>query len=210
MTSNLGAREISELANGGIGFKAAQRPNSANEDGSKIDEKIYRTAVQAASRNFSPEFMNRIDKVVVFHSLNEHHLREILELELSALQDRVMRSSIAKFLFCCSDAVKEMLLREGIDYRYGARHLKRAIERLLVLPISNLVATGQVEFGDSIWVDVDPSGKLVFSKRSDCQLIDNPQHADEMREEITALLGTTAIRDMSWLSQIVGEQNARP
>src|SRR6266850_1075009 len=165
MTSNLGAREMSELNNTGIGFAAAQRANSASV-GSNIDEKIHRTAVQAASRNFAPEFMNRIDKVVVFHSLNERHLRQILDLELCALQERILYSANTKFVFQCSAEVKEMLLREGIDYRYGARHLKRSIERLLVLPISNLVATGQVEVGDSVYVDLDDSGcDVAFSKR---------------------------------------------
>ena len=110
--------------------------------------------------------MNRIDKVVVFHSLNEQHLRQILDLELCALQERILRSANTKFLFQCSAEVKEMLLREGIDYRYGARHLKRSIERLLVLPISNLVATGQVDLGDLIYVDLDESGEdVAFSKR---------------------------------------------
>lgn len=165
MTSNLGAREMSGLNDTGIGFVAAPRANSASA-GSNIDEKIYRTAVQAAGRNFAPEFMNRIDKLVVFHSLNEQHLRQILDLELSALQERILRSANTKFEFQCSAAVKEMLLREGIDYRYGARHLKRSIEQLLVLPISNLVATGQVEFGDAVYVDLDDSGcDVAFSKR---------------------------------------------
>ena len=166
MTSNLGAREMSKLVDGGIGFTSAQRSHGLTDWGNKIDEKIQRTAVQAASRNFAPEFMNRIDKVVVFHSLNEHHLRQILELELSALQDRIMSSANTKFVFHCSDAVKEMLLHEGVDYRYGARHLKRSIERLLVLPISNLLATGQVDLGDLIYVDLDESGEdVAFSKR---------------------------------------------
>jgi ATP-dependent Clp protease ATP-binding subunit ClpB len=166
MTSNLGAREMSGLMSAGIGFTAAQGANSASDGDSNIDEKIYRTAVQAASRNFAPEFMNRIDKVVVFHSLNEQHLRQILDLELCALQERILRSANTKFAFQCSAEAKEMLLREGIDYRYGARHLKRSIERLLVLPISNLVATGQVEFGDSVYVDLDDSGcDVAFSKQ---------------------------------------------
>jgi ATP-dependent Clp protease ATP-binding subunit ClpA len=165
MTSNLGAREMSGLMSAGIGFAGAQRANSASDGDSNIDEKIYRTAVQAASRNFAPEFMNRIDKVVVFHSLNEQHLRQILDLELCALQERILRSANTKFVFQCSAEVKEMLLREGIDYRYGARHLKRSIERLLVLPISNLVATGQVEVGDSVYVDLEDSGcDVAFSK----------------------------------------------
>jgi len=165
MTSNLGAREMSGLMSAGIGFTGTQRPNSASDADSNIDEKIYRTAVQAASRNFAPEFMNRIDKVVVFHSLNEQHLRQILDLELRALQERILRSANIKFVFQCSTEVKELLLREGVDYRYGARHLKRSIERLLVLPISNLVATGQVEVGDSVYVDLDHSGcDVAFSK----------------------------------------------
>jgi ATP-dependent Clp protease ATP-binding subunit ClpB len=168
MTSNLGAREISDLVKGKIGFSAARKPNGMPEDANYLDEKIRRTAVQAASRNFSPEFMNRIDKVVVFHSLNEEHLRQILELELRALQDRIMSSANTKFVFQCSGAVKEMLLREGIDYKYGARHLKRSIDRLLLLPLSNLVATEQVTSGDAVYVDLNDSGSDVeFSKRYD-------------------------------------------
>src|ERR1700752_846758 len=172
MTSNLGAREMSGLMDAGIGFVGTQQANSASDADSNIDEKIYRTAVQAASRNFAPEFMNRIDKVVVFPSLNEQHLRQILDLELRALQERILRSAHAKFVFQCSAEVKELLLREGIDYRYGARHLKRSIERMLVLPISNLVATGQVEVGDSVYVDLDDSGcDVAFSKHHSASTI---------------------------------------
>src|SRR6476619_5027841 len=165
MTSNLGAREMSELMEGRIGFAAAQQLNNSNEI--DLDEKIQRTAVQAASRNFSPEFMNRIDKIVVFHTLNQEHLRHILELELRALQGRIMRSARTTFFFSCTDSVKELLLREGMDSRYGASHLKRSIERLLVMPMSNLVASGQICFGDSIDVDLDHSGsEISFARRS--------------------------------------------
>jgi len=167
MTSNLGAREMSELMKGRIGFAAAKQPNNPDKDQTDIDQKIERTAVQAASRNFSPEFMNRIDKVVVFHSLNQRHLREILDLELRALQGRIMRSARTTFFFSCSDSVKELVLREGMDSRYGARHLKRSIERLLVMPLSNLVASGQICFGDSIDVDLDGDGsEISFARRS--------------------------------------------
>src|SRR5437764_7086001 len=170
MTSNLGAREMSELISGGIGFapgKGAKDPND-----SEVDQKIYRTAVEAARRKFSPEFMNRIDKVVVFRSLKEHHLRQILDLELQSVQDRIMLSAGTKFVFQCSDAAKDMLLKEGIDFKYGARHLKRAIERYLVYPLSNLVATNQVGLGDLVNVDLnDARTKLLFSKRSGGALI---------------------------------------
>ena len=163
MTSNLGAREMSELVCGGIGFAPAQ--NSSHNP--RIDEKIGRTAVDAARRKFSPEFMNRIDAVVAFRSLSANHLRQILDLELQRLQHRVMVSAETKFLFRCSLAAKELILTEGIDAKYGARHLKRAIERLLVSPLSNLVATDQVEVGDLINVEVDSkTGELMFLKQT--------------------------------------------
>jgi ATP-dependent Clp protease ATP-binding subunit ClpA len=111
--------------------------------------------------------MNRIDKLVVFHSLTEQHLWQILDLELCALQGRIMRSARTKFFFSCSESVKELLLHEGMDSRYGARHLKRSIERLLVMPMSNLVASGQICIGDSIDVDLDQNGfDISFARRS--------------------------------------------
>ena len=189
MTSNLGAREMSELMEGRIGFAAAQQLNNLDKSQIDIDEKIQRTAVQAASRNFSPEFMNRIDKLVVFHSLNERHLRQILDLELRALQERIMRSARTKFFFSCSDSVKELLLREGMDSRYGARHLKRSIERLLVMPMSNLVASGQICFGDSIDVDLDHNGSdISFARRSWQTTIDNSFLIEPSVEEFGAPL----------------------
>jgi ATP-dependent Clp protease ATP-binding subunit ClpA len=162
MTSNLGAREMAELISGGIGFAAAKPAKNNCDD---IDQKIYRTALEAARRNFSPEFMNRIDKVVVFRSLQEQHLKQILDLELQAVQNRIIHSDESSFIFQCSDAVKETLLEEGIDPRYGARHLKRAVERILVNRLSNLIATKQVRLGDFVYVDVIPeTGKLIFSR----------------------------------------------
>ena len=183
MTSNLGAREMSELISGGIGF--APTKESKNPNDTEVDQKIYRTAVEAARRKFSPEFMNRIDKVVVFRSLKEHHLREILDLELASVQERIMRSAGTKFVFHCSDAAKDMLLKEGIDFKYGARHLKRAIERFLVYPLSNLVATEQVGLGDLVYVDLAESGKkLTFSKRSGGALIaDAPRELDDSHDD---------------------------
>lgn len=170
MTSNLGAREMSELISGGIGF--APGKGVKNPHDTEVDQKIYRTAVEAARRKFSPEFMNRIDKVVVFRALKEHHLRAILDLELQAVQDRIMLSAGTKFVFQCSDDAKDMLLREGIDYKYGARHLKRAIERFLVYPLSNLVATGQIGLGDLVQVGLNKhEGKLTFFKKSGGALI---------------------------------------
>src|SRR5215813_2910655 len=164
MTSNLGAREMSEMISDRIGFAPAKATTTDND--SDMDQQIYRTAVEAARRKFSPEFMNRIDKVVVFRSLQEHHLRQILELELQGIQDRVANSAGTKFIFQCSEAVKDKLLWEGLDVRYGARHLKRCVERFLVSPLSKLVASEQVAFGDLIYIDLDSqTDAFTFSKR---------------------------------------------
>ena len=192
MTSNLGAREMSELISGGMGFVPAKGAKNPND--TEVDQKIYRTAVEAARRKFSPEFMNRIDKVVVFRSLKEHHLRQILELELASVQERIMRSAGTKFVFQCSDSAKDMLLQEGIDYKYGARHLKRSIERFLVYPLSNLVATDQVGLGDLVYIDLlDGQNKLVFSKRSGGALISEVGPAEEVFEETEAKSGGVAL-----------------
>jgi len=164
MTSNLGAVEMSEMLTGGIGFTSGVRQDEANL--ADIDKKMYHTALDVAKRKFSPEFMNRIDKVVVFRTLNRQHLRQILDIELNEVQNRIMASqSDRQFIFRCTSDAKDFLLREGTDLKYGARHLKRAIERHLVSPISNLMATGQIGLGDVIKIDLDASGdKLVFSK----------------------------------------------
>src|SRR5204863_8348868 len=164
MTSNLGAVEMSEMLTGGIGFTSGVRTDEANLQ--EIDKKMYHTALDTAKKKFSPEFMNRIDKVVVFGTLNEQHLRQVLDIELNDVQNRIMSSQPERqFIFRCTSEAKEFLLREGTDLKYGARHLKRAIERHLVYPISNLIATGQIGLGDVIKIDLGSSGdKLIFSK----------------------------------------------
>ncbi|HLG16860.1 MAG TPA: AAA family ATPase [Blastocatellia bacterium] len=150
MTSNLGAKEMSELITGSIGFAPARVAKMGDTD---LDQRIYRTAIEAARRKFSPEFMNRIDKVVVFRSLKEDDLRKILDLELRAVQRRIDEGAGERFAFTLTEAAKEYLLGEGIDYRYGARHLRRSIERHLVFPLANLSSTAQVRLGDVVVVD---------------------------------------------------------
>jgi ATP-dependent Clp protease ATP-binding subunit ClpA len=167
MTSNLGAKEMSELISGSIGFAPARGAGIGEND---LDQKIYRTASEAARRRFSPEFMNRIDKVVVFRSLKDPELREILELELNAVQRRIDDGAGERFSFRLSDAAKDFLLSEGVDYRYGARHLKRAIERFLVHPLANLSSTVQVRLGDVLLVDFDESTQNLTFYRDEADI----------------------------------------
>ena len=163
MTSNVGATSMRNR----LGFSTSV-DTYVDPD---LDKKIERTAIEAARKKFSPEFMNRIDKSVVFKTLRQGHLEQILELELEAVQQRILRSSNSQFIFGCTDEVKQHLLREGTDFKYGARHLKRAIERTIVFPLSNLVATGEIHIGDFIRVAFDHNKELVFTVESENSLV---------------------------------------
>jgi ATP-dependent Clp protease ATP-binding subunit ClpA len=154
LTSNLGGGEITELMTGGMGFV---QPKDKLED--KLDVKVERTAQEAAKKKFSPEFMNRLDKVVVFHPLRHEQLEQILEIELGMVQQRVLDTGRGQFLFRVTAGARKFLLQEGTDIKYGARHLKRAIEKFVVYPLANLLATEQIRFGDMLVVDWD--GKAV-------------------------------------------------
>jgi len=148
LTSNLGGGEITEMIGGGYGFIKAGDKSDKN-----LDQKVERTAIEAARRKFSPEFMNRLDKVVVFHPLHRKQLEQVLDIELSMVQQRVLETAKGQFLFRVTENGREFLLEEGTDQRYGARHLKRAIERHVVYPMANLLATNQVHSGDLINID---------------------------------------------------------
>ena len=160
MTSNLGGAEITELMTGGMGFV-----QPIDKLVHRLDEKVERAAIEAARRKFSPEFINRLDKLVVFHPLKRDELDEVLEIELKHVQKRVLDSTTRPFLFRVTKEGRQFLLEEGTDQRYGARHLKRAIERYLVCPLSRLLATAQVRSGDVLLVDRHPGDKgLAFLK----------------------------------------------
>jgi len=170
LTSNLGGGEITELMEGGMGFV---QPKDKPDDG--LDEKVQRTALEAARRKFSPEFMNRLDKIVVFHPLQREQLQEVLDIELGQVQQRVLDTAKGQFLFRVTPDGRDFLLQEGTDQRYGARHLKRAIERHVVYPLANLLATDQVNLGDLVCIDWDQShNQLTFAREGEGALIHTP------------------------------------
>ena len=154
LTSNLGGGEITELMEGGMGF--IQPEDKPITD---LDQKVERTAVEAARRKFSPEFINRLDKLVVFHPLKREELDDVLEIELGQVRKRILDSRTGPFLFRITSEGRQFLLQEGTDQRYGARQLKRAIERYLVSPLSRLLATAQVHSGDALLIDWHPGEK---------------------------------------------------
>lgn len=156
MTGNLGAREIEALVRPKLGFAPAAAALSVSSDRSaREDARMSQVGIEAARRRFSPEFMNRLDKVIVFNPLSQADLRAILALELNLLRDRIYSAiGTTAVSFRVSDEAREFLLQEGTDPRYGARHLKRTLERLLVQPLANLIATSQIQAGDSVRVEL--------------------------------------------------------
>ena len=157
MTSNLGSAEVRSLLNPKLGFNSAP-PETEDARSGRTGDRIVKSSIEAARRKFTPEFWNRLDKVTVFRPLGAEQLRQILDLELYFVQQRVLQAGAGdrSFAFTLTDAAKTFLLDQGTDSQYGARHLKRAIERHLVQPLSNLIASQQVRAGD--WLQVDVSG----------------------------------------------------
>src|SRR6202049_1478550 len=128
MTSNLGAAEMNSVVKPRLGFHVPTEA-AAVRSNAKETARICRTGVAAARRRFTPEFINRLDRMVVFKSLGVEELRRIVDIELVMVQQRIQAAAGSKpFLVNVTDTAREFLLMEGTDFRYGARQLKRAIE----------------------------------------------------------------------------------
>ncbi len=150
MTSNIGTAEFSK---GGIGFRAGQ-PTT--------EEERHRLAVmEALKKHFTPEFLNRVDEYIVFHPLTREELHEIIDLMVRHVQERLAERSIAIHL---TAAAKDWLEDEGFDPVYGARPLRRAVERHVENVIARGILAGEYVDGDAITVDAANSGGLTFAR----------------------------------------------
>ena len=171
MTSNLGASEMNAILSNKWGFVSSEftRQGEAGLAEEGLQDKLFRTSIEAARRKFTPEFMNRIDKTIVFKPLEVNDLRKVLTLELNIVQKRLFSTlEGSEFVFTVTEAAKDYLLAEGTDLKYGARHLKRAIDRHLVSPLSNLIGSGQVAGGDLIEVGWNPAlSRLTFYRAAE-------------------------------------------
>ena len=167
MTSNIGAAEMSSLVSPKLGFHVST-PDDSN-GAPTLTAKLSRTGIEAARRKFTPEFLNRLDRIVVFRALGNEELNRIIDIELELVQQRVQAALANKpFFINVTESARKFLLTEGIDLRYGARPLKRAIERLLVQPLSNLMATGQIQCHDRIRITHSyESPSLTFFRETD-------------------------------------------
>jgi ATP-dependent Clp protease ATP-binding subunit ClpA len=142
MTSNLGAKEMQTKK---FGFKSVEEPTVVD------DAKLDTIAKEAAKRHFTPEFINRLDHVVTFKTLTKPQIAEIMQIELGLIQDMFYKK--AKFVYQLSPAAKYTMLENGYSVEYGARNLKREIERRVRLPLSGLVSSGQIAPGSAVVVD---------------------------------------------------------
>jgi ATP-dependent Clp protease ATP-binding subunit ClpB len=147
MTSNIGSPRILEYrgAFGGEGF-----------------ERMKETVLEELRGHFRPEFLNRVDEIIVFHALTEEHLKQIIEIQLGGLRKRLADRHIELEL---TDRVRGHLVRSGYDPSYGARPLKRAIQREIETPLARRILGGEVRDGHRVVVDLDPAGHLVFESK---------------------------------------------
>jgi ATP-dependent Clp protease ATP-binding subunit ClpB len=149
MTSNIGSHRILDYR-GAFEGEAYRR--------------MKETVIEELRHAFRPEFLNRLDEIIVFHALNEEQLKQIVEVQLATLRKRLEERHITLAL---SDAAKTRLVRNGYDPNYGARPLKRAIQREIETPLAKQILAGHVRDGQSLYVDVDPAGDgLRFEQRT--------------------------------------------
>ena len=146
MTSNIGSSRILEYR-GGFGGDEYKHMKD--------------TVLEEMRRHFRPEFLNRVDETIVFHSLSEEHLKEIVEIQLGRLRERLAERHVSLEL---TDAARTHLVRSGYDPNYGARPLKRAIQKEIETPLARRLLSGEVHDGETIRVDFDLArGQLNFA-----------------------------------------------
>jgi ATP-dependent Clp protease ATP-binding subunit ClpC len=162
LTTNVGSDAMgAHLAQSGIGF-------STGVSKGKMDKDIEEAAMREAKKVFPFEFLNRFDDIITYHTLKEQHLYNILDILIAQVHHRSLLCS-EPFLLEITKSAKKRLVDEGTDVQYGARPLKRVVEREIVTPISQYICSDQIRKGDLITVDVDEDdteGDLIFRKET--------------------------------------------
>jgi ATP-dependent Clp protease ATP-binding subunit ClpC len=154
MTSNIGAAQIS--GGDGIGFRAARK---MDED-ERAYEGMRNRVIEEMKKVFRPEFLNRVDEVMVFHSLTANQILQIVDLMLSRVGVQLKAQGM---VLEASDDVKEVLAKEGFDPAFGARPLRRAVQRVIEDPLSEEILLGRFTNGDTIQAELE-DGKVTFKK----------------------------------------------
>ena len=154
MTSNIGARDIKDFGSG-IGFET-----SANIE--NVNQNISSTIDKALKRTFNPEFLNRLDDVIIFNSLSKKDLYKIIDISLNKLYDKANEMG---YIISFTGKAKDFLIEKGYDPKYGARPLDRAIQKYLEDVLAEEILNGELKKGDSIIADYDTKKKTIFIKK---------------------------------------------
>ena len=157
LTSNTGTRELAEFGSG-IGFSASSN-TVANRSQFEKD-----TLLKALQKKFAPEFLNRIDEIVIFNKLKEDDIMKILEIELKSLRENLRE--VGGYGLSVQKAAKEFLIKQGYDERYGARQITRTLERLIENPISEMILKGEIQEGDTITIKIKGESLNIITKRN--------------------------------------------
>ena len=158
MTSNLGANALRK-SSPELGFLAAKKSDSASDASNEVNFKEAKKSVMdAVKRHFRPEFLNRIDEMIVFHALTSNDLKQIVTILMDTVVKRLGDMGLSLEI---SSAAMDMLVKEGSDFSMGARPLKRAIQRLIEDPISDLILQGNAPEGATIKADVEDEHIIV-------------------------------------------------
>jgi ATP-dependent Clp protease ATP-binding subunit ClpC len=153
MTSNIGARQLQEFGSG-VGFNTTSRTATEEQDRKGIIEAALRKA-------FAPEFLNRVDDLIVFNPLKKEHIHQIIDIELSKLFHRITDLGYKIEL---TDAAKDFIAEKGYDEKYGARPLRRSIQKYLEDPIAEEIINSNLQEGDTLVVDLDSETSKVVMK----------------------------------------------
>ena len=156
MTSNLGSEHIAKMSS--LGFLAGKE--------GKDREGLKGKVMEALRENFKPEFLNRIDEIVIFNHLGKPEIKEIVELELRKVAERLSQKDIEIKI---SQQVKDILAEKGFDPNLGARPLKRVIQKLVLDPLALRIVTGQIRANDRVVIDAEDK-KIIFRMSSDLKV----------------------------------------
>jgi ATP-dependent Clp protease ATP-binding subunit ClpC len=151
MTSNVGARQLKDFGQG-VGFGTAAKAAQADENSKSIIE-------NALKKTFAPEFLNRIDDVIVFNALEKEHIDLIIEIELKKLYNRIAELG---YVLKLSDKAKSFIAEKGFDRQFGARPLKRAIQKYVEDALAEEIITSKISSGDEIFMDLNDTSQELF------------------------------------------------
>ena len=155
MTSNIGARLITDKKY--LGFATVQ---NTNEETKKEYENTKKDVMQELKKEFRPEFINRIDEIIVFHKLQKEEIKQIIDIMLKQVHERLEKQNIKINI---SEKVKDKILENGIDTNFGARPLKRAIQNMLEDKIAEGILEGNIKQNKSVSIDIDEEGNIVIN-----------------------------------------------